>query len=57
MITKNLKNFSYKMCGIIGIIGNQISKEYLNSEKLKLALNHRGPDFTDHIFIDPIFLL
>lgn len=57
MIIKNLKNFSYKMCGIIGIIGNQISKEYLNSDKLKLALNHRGPDFTDHIFIDPIFFI
>ena len=57
MIIKNLKNFFYKMCGIIGIIGNQISKEYLNSDKLKLALNLRGPDFTDHIFIDPIFFI
>jgi len=57
MIIKNLKNFSNKMCGILGIIGNRISKDYLNSDKLKLSLNHRGPDFTGHIFIDPIFFI
>ena len=38
------------MCGIFGIIGNKISKEYLKSDELMLSLNHRGPDFNNHIF-------
>lgn len=45
------------MCGIFGIIGNKISKEYLKSDELMLSLNHRGPDFNNHIFINPILFI
>ena len=36
------------MCGIFGIIGNNISKNNLDIKKLKKSLSHRGPDFNDH---------
>ena len=45
------------MCGIFGIIGNNISQNNLDIKKLKMSLSHRGPDFNDHKFIDQIFFL
>ena len=42
---KNFKKFFLIMCGIFGIIGNNISKNNLDIKKLKKSLSHRGPDF------------
>ena len=45
------------MCGILGIVGNNIPIDKLNLDSLKRSLNHRGPDFNNHVYIKPILFI